>query len=156
MGFLGDFVLSGFDLTAMTWVREFRSAKFFSFFFFVVFCCVFLFLRSFLFVFAFFYSTKKKKMSATRNAVLSLYKDCLRSSTKFHSYNFRNYALRRSQERFETITNPFGKIERLIKKHVLSSIGFVRMLKKQTQRELKSFLLLEGFLFFFFFLYLNL
>mmetsp|Transcript_36335 Transcript_36335/g.102378 ORF Transcript_36335/g.102378 Transcript_36335/m.102378 type:complete len:95 (-) Transcript_36335:219-503(-) len=39
-------------------------------------------------------------MAVSRQTVLRLYKDLLRTSLQFHSYNFRNYAVRRVRERF--------------------------------------------------------
>lgn len=40
--------------------------------------------------------------STQRTVVLSLYRQLLRESSKFNSYNFRSYALRRVRESFRT------------------------------------------------------
>ncbi|KAI8376359.1 uncharacterized protein BYT42DRAFT_498190 [Radiomyces spectabilis] len=56
--------------------------------------------------------------TAARTHVLSLYRNFLRYGNKFASYNFRDYAIRRSRDAFrahQNETNP-DKINQLIQK----------------------------------------
>lgn len=57
-------------------------------------------------------------MSGTRLKVLSLYKNLIRESRKFNSYNYRMYAIRKTRDEFRSnqkVSDP-SVIEQLIKK----------------------------------------
>lgn len=48
-------------------------------------------------------------ITSTRSVVLSLYRQMLRESSKFPSYNFRTYFVRRTRDRFRANTDLVGQ-----------------------------------------------
>ena len=61
----------------------------------------------------------------TRRAILDLYTTTLRTSRSFSSYNFREYFMQRTKERFRALQVPMS----LSKGHILNELTMKRFLR---------------------------
>ncbi|XP_044745606.1 LYR motif-containing protein 4 [Coccinella septempunctata] len=68
-------------------------------------------------------------MSPNRIQILSLYKTLLREASKFSSYNFRNYALRRIKDSFKENKNLNN--EESIESHLSEARKNLEIIKRQ-------------------------